>query len=122
MPMSSSRRSCLAVPGSSDRMILKAQSLTSDMVFLDLEDAVAPAAKAEARDRVTEALVQGQWGQRIRSVRINAVGTPWGLSDLVSVMEGAGEHLDTIMLPKVSTPAHVHWADASLTMLEQSLG
>ncbi|HCK79747.1 MAG TPA: CoA ester lyase [Actinobacteria bacterium] len=120
--MSSSRRSCLAVPGSSDRMILKAQSLTSDMVFLDLEDAVAPAAKAEARDRVTEALVQGQWGQRIRSVRINAVGTPWGLSDLVSVMEGAGEHLDTIMLPKVSTPAHVHWADASLTMLEQSLG
>jgi citrate lyase subunit beta/citryl-CoA lyase len=103
-------------------MLVKAQSLNSDMVFLDLEDAVAPSAKEAARVAVTEALVQGQWGQRIRSVRINAVGTPWGLGDLVSVMEGAGQHLDTVMLPKVSTPAHVHWADASLTMLEQSLG
>ena len=103
-------------------MLAKAQTLTSDMVFLDLEDAVAPSAKAAARAPVIEALTQGEWGARIRSVRINAVGTPWAFHDLTAVVEGAGEHLDTIMLPKCSSPAQVAWLDLSLTMLEQALG
>lgn len=103
-------------------MLLKAQSLDTDMVFLDLEDAVAPAAKASARAAVVEALTQGQWGDRIRCCRINDAAAPGALNDLMAVIEGAGEHLDTIMLPKVTGIDHVHWLDLSLTMLEQGLG
>jgi citrate lyase subunit beta / citryl-CoA lyase len=103
-------------------MLTKAQTLGADMVFLDLEDAVAPSVKASAREAVVEALVQGQWGERIRSVRINAVGTRWALDDLRTVVAGAGEHLDTVMLPKCSDPSHVHWLDHSLAMLESALG
>ena len=103
-------------------MLERAQSLASDMFFLDLEDAVAASAKESARQPVVEALVHGDWGDRIRSVRINAAGTAWALHDLVAIVEGAGEHLDTVMLPKCSSPAHVEWLDLSLTMLEKAVG
>jgi len=127
MPASSpdgvrSRRTCLAVPGSNVRMLEKAQGLDADMVFLDLEDAVAELAKPAARGNVVAALVDGDWGARVRSVRINAATTPWALGDLVAVGEGAGEQLDTVMLPKCSTPDHVAWLDLTLSMLEASLG
>ena len=102
-------------------MLIKAQSLATDMVFLDLEDAVAPAAKVQARTYVVAALTQGEWGSRIRSVRINSVGTTWALRDVITVVEGAGQNLDTIMLPKCSSSAQVHWLDQTLTMLESSL-
>lgn len=116
------RRTCLAVPGSSERMLEKAQTLATDMVFLDLEDAVAPDAKSAARASVVRALVEGSWGGRVRSVRINAASTPWALDDLRAVVEGAGDHFDTVMLPKVSDVDHVHWLDLSLGMLEATLG
>jgi citrate lyase subunit beta/citryl-CoA lyase len=103
-------------------MLLKAQSLETDMVFLDLEDAVAPSAKAAARAAVVEALTQGEWGERVRCVRINDASAPGALGDLTTVVEGAGEHLDTVMLPKVTGVDQVHWLDLTLTMLEQGLG
>ena len=116
------RRTCLAVPGSSARMMAKAQDLPADQVFLDLEDAVAPVAKEAARADVVAALVGGTWGARTRTVRVNATATRWTLGDVVALVEGAGEHLDTVMLPKVSSPAEVQWLDLTLTQLERTHG
>jgi citrate lyase subunit beta/citryl-CoA lyase len=103
-------------------MIAKAQTLASDMFFLDLEDAVAPSAKVDARQAVARALTEGDWGTRIRSVRVNAFGTPWCADDVASVVQQAGSHLDTIMLPKCSSPDQVVWLDGALTELESRLG
>ncbi|MDA3626233.1 CoA ester lyase [Saccharopolyspora oryzae] len=116
------RRSCLAVPGSSAKMIDKARGLAVDQFFLDLEDAVAPLAKAEARDRIVGALNEGGWDGKIRSVRVNALDTEWTYRDVVTVVEGAGAELDTIVLPKVSTPDHVRWLDLTLTQIERATG
>ncbi|RKT83305.1 citrate lyase subunit beta / citryl-CoA lyase [Saccharopolyspora antimicrobica] len=116
------RRSCLAVPGSSAKMIDKARGLAVDQFFLDLEDAVAPLAKAEARDRIVGALNEGGWEGKIRSVRVNALDTEWTYRDVVTVVEGAGAELDTIVLPKVSTAEHVRWLDLTLTQIERATG
>ena len=116
------RRSCLAVPGSSGRFLAKAQGLPCDEVFLDLEDAVAPAAKAAARVSVIEALNAGEWGGTLRAVRVNDVTTPWAYRDVIDVVEGAAANLDVIVLPKVTGPDHVSWLDLLLTQLEAALG
>ncbi|PRW64954.1 HpcH/HpaI aldolase/citrate lyase family protein [Actinopolyspora mortivallis] len=116
------RRSCLAVPGSEPRMIDKARGLEVDQFFLDLEDAVAPLAKAEARRTVVAALNEGGWGDRVRTVRVNALDTAWTYRDVVDVVEGAGQSLDTVMLPKVSGPDQVRWLDLTLGQLERALG
>lgn len=116
------RRSCLAVPGSSAKMIDKARGLAVDSFFLDLEDAVAPLAKAEARGRVAAALNEGGWDGKIRSVRVNDLTSQWTYRDVVEVVETAGENLDTIVLPKVSTPDHVRWLDLTLTQVERATG
>ncbi|WP_425565764.1 HpcH/HpaI aldolase/citrate lyase family protein [Saccharopolyspora gregorii] len=116
------RRSCLAVPGSSAKMIDKARGLAVDSFFLDLEDAVAPLAKAEARGRVAAALNEGGWDGKIRSVRVNDLTSQWTYRDVVEVVETAGENLDTIVLPKVSTSDHVRWLDLTLTQVERATG
>jgi citrate lyase subunit beta / citryl-CoA lyase len=116
------RRSCLAVPGSSQRFLAKAEGAACDEVFLDLEDAVAPAAKAAARGNVVEALNCGQWGGKLRAVRVNDVTTGWAHRDVIGVVEGAGANLDVIVLPKVTGPGDVVWLDLLLTQLEQELG
>ena len=116
------RRTSLAVPGSSQKMIDKARTLPVDLVFLDLEDAVAPAAKAEARTRVVAALAEGGWGSRVRAVRVNDWTTPWTYRDVVDVVEGAGADLDCIVLPKVADPGHVVALDLLLTQIERSVG
>ena len=116
------RRSCLAVPGSSAKMIDKARGLAVDQFFLDLEDAVAPLAKAEARDRIVGALTEGGWDGKTRSVRVNDLTTEWTYQDVVRVVEGAGAHLDTIILPKVGTAEHVRWLDLTLTQVEKANG
>ncbi|HEY8450819.1 MAG: CoA ester lyase [Micromonosporaceae bacterium] len=117
-----SRRSCLAVPGSNVRMIEKAQGLPADEVFLDLEDAVAPAAKAAARRNVISALTTGDWGGRTRVVRINDATSPWAYRDVVEVVEAAGGSLDCVMLPKVEDAGHVRWLDLTLGQIEAALG
>lgn len=116
------RRSCLAVPGSSVKMLDKARGLPADQVFLDLEDAVAPLAKEQARRNVVAALVEGGWGGRTRVVRINDVTTPWAYRDVVEVCEGAGTALDCLMLPKAQDASHVQWLDLTLTQIERALG
>jgi citrate lyase subunit beta / citryl-CoA lyase len=116
------RRSCLAVPGSNVKMLGKAQSLPADQVFLDLEDAVAPLAKPGARGNVVAALNDGDWGARIRVVRVNDATTQWAYRDVLEVVEGAGANLDCVMLPKVASAAHITWLDLTLTQLEQALG
>ncbi len=116
------RRSCLAVPGSSLKMLDKARGLPADQVFLDLEDAVAPLAKPEARKNVVAALNEGDWGAKTRVVRVNDLTTEWTYRDVVEVVEGAGANLDAVMLPKVQSAAHVEWLDLTLTQIEKAVG
>jgi citrate lyase subunit beta/citryl-CoA lyase len=121
MPMRS-RRTTLAVPASNPRFIAKARELPVDEFFLDLEDAVAPGAKAEARENAVAALNDGGWGDRVRVVRVNDVATPYAYRDVVEVVERAGADLDCLMLPKVSSPDHVVWLDLLLTQIERAVG
>lgn len=116
------RRSCLAVPGSSVKMLGKAQGLPADQVFLDLEDAVAPLAKPDARKNIVAALNEGDWAGKTRVVRVNDLTTPWTYRDVIEVVEGAGANLDCIMLPKVQNAAQVQWLDLTLTQIEKTLG
>ncbi|WP_089253510.1 HpcH/HpaI aldolase/citrate lyase family protein [Asanoa hainanensis] len=116
------RRSCLAVPGSSLKMLDKARGLPADQVFLDLEDAVAPLAKPEARKNVVAALNEGDWGTKTRVVRVNDLTTEWTYRDVVEVVEGAGANLDCVMLPKVQSAAHIEWLDLTLTQIEKAVG
>ncbi|MEO3826167.1 CoA ester lyase [Actinomadura sp. B10D3] len=117
-----SRRTTLAVPGSNPRFIEKARGLPADEVFLDLEDAVAPSAKEDARGTVVAALNEGDWAGRTRVVRVNDLDTPWAYRDVIEVVEGAGANLDAIMLPKVSDATHVQWLDRLLTQIERATG
>jgi len=117
-----SRRTTLAVPASNPRFIEKARGLASDEFFLDLEDAVAPQAKEEARANVIAALNDGGWGEKVRVVRVNDVTTPYAYRDVIEVVENAGANLDCLMLPKVSSPDHVVWLDLLLTQVERAAG
>src|SRR5215207_6647069 len=112
------RRSCLAVPGSSPKMLDKAQGLPADQVFLDLEDSVAPLAKPDARRNVVAALAGGGWTGKTRVVRVNDWTTTWTYADVIQVVEGAGASLDCLMLPKVQTAEQVVALDMLLTQLE----
>ena len=93
------RRTCLSVPGSSAKMIEKSKGLPADEVFLDLEDAVAPDAKAEARTQVAMALAAPGWSGQLRGVRVNDWTTPWTYADVIEVVSTAGASLDLIVLP-----------------------
>jgi citrate lyase subunit beta/citryl-CoA lyase len=116
--MARSRRSCHAVPGSSERFLAKAPQLEADEVFLDLEDAVAPDEKDGARERVIEALRTLEFGDTTVVVRVNGTQTPHYYRDLIAVVERAGARLDAIMLPKVQTPGDVEMTDKLLTQIE----
>ena len=117
-----SRRSCLAVPGSNPRFLEKAKELPADQVFLDLEDAVAPLAKPDARKNIIAALNEGGWGDRIRVVRVNDWTTEWTYRDVIEVVEGAGANLDCVMLPKVQDAEQVVALDTLLTQIEKAMG
>ncbi|MFF4194757.1 HpcH/HpaI aldolase/citrate lyase family protein [Nonomuraea sp. NPDC001831] len=117
-----SRRSVLSVPGSNPRFLEKAQTLPADEVFLDLEDSVAPLAKDEARKNVVTALREGDWTGRTRAVRVNDLTTMWTYRDVIEVVEGAGQFLDCLILPKVQDPTEVVWLDTLLTQIERSMG
>lgn len=117
-----SRRTCLAIPGSSPKMMAKGVTLAADQVFLDLEDSVAPKAKPGARDDVVSALRDQDWGEKTRVVRVNDCTTPWTLRDLEVVITGAGPHIDAIMLPKVQFAGQVHFVDHVIAQLEAEQG
>ena len=112
------RRTCLSVPGSSEKMIQKAKTLAADEVFLDLEDAVAPEAKAQARVQVAAVLAQPGWAGQLRGVRINDWTTPWTHADIIEVVARAGASLDIVVLPKVTNVSHVLALDLLLSQLE----
>ncbi len=116
------RRCQLSVPGSSEKMMAKAAALDLDHVFLDLEDAVAPSAKPDARGMIVDALNGLHWTPRTRCVRINDVETQWCHDDIIEVVTGAGEKLDTIMLTKAKSAADVMFVHLMLDQLEQKLG
>jgi citrate lyase subunit beta / citryl-CoA lyase len=104
-------------------MLAKAAGLPADQVFLDLEDAVAPSLKNdETRSAIVAALTEQTWTAGTRAVRVNAVGTPWCLDDIVGVVAGAGNALDCVMLPKVESAAQVHFAAQLLQQLELKHG
>ena len=111
-------RSELAVPGSNERMLEKAPSLGADIVMLDLEDAVAPDDKEQARRNVIGALQDLDWSACSVSLRINGLDTHWCYRDIVDVVEQAGEHLDSIMIPKVSGAGDVHLVATLLSQIE----
>ena len=103
-------------------MIEKAAASAADLVFLDLEDAVAPAQKVASRDMVVRGLRELDWGKKLRAVRVNDAQTQWAYGDVVSVVEGAGEHLDLLILPKVKAPRDVWFFETLLDQLEKKLG
>ena len=117
-----SRRSNLAVPGSSPKMLDKAKGLPADQVFMDIEDAVAPIAKPDARKNIVAALNEGGYDGKVRVVRVNDLTTHWTYRDVIEVVEGAGANLDCIMLPKVQTAEQIHWLDTLLTQIEKTMG
>jgi citrate lyase subunit beta/citryl-CoA lyase len=116
------RRVQLSVPGSNEKMMAKAAASAADHVFLDLEDAVAPSAKVAARGKIVTALKTLSWGKKTRCVRINDLSTKYAYQDIITVVEDAGEHLDTIMVPKVLSGADVHFAATLLNQIEQNIG
>jgi citrate lyase subunit beta/citryl-CoA lyase len=116
------RRSCHSVPGSNPRFIEKAQGLPADMVFLDLEDSVAPKEKEAARKTVAEAIRDGDWGDKVLCVRVNDWSTKWTTFDIIEVVGHAGSRLDEIMLPKVETAAQVVATDLMLRQVEIDAG
>ena len=105
------RRSVLYMPGANERALEKAKSLPTDALILDLEDSVAPDAKAEARERVAAAAASGDYGHREVTVRVNAPGTPWHADDLKAAAQ-AGP--DAVVVPKVDSPRTVHEVEAAL--------
>ena len=115
------RRSQLSVPGSSEKMLAKGAASAADHVFCDLEDAVAPAVKVEARDKIAWALNNLDWGKKTRCVRINDVTTEFCHGDIITIVEKAGGSLDTIMLTKPMNAGDVRFLDLMLNQLEKRL-
>jgi citrate lyase subunit beta/citryl-CoA lyase len=103
-------------------MIEKGMGLPADQVFLDLEDSVAPDAKAQARTQVAAALAGDGWAGQLRGVRVNDWTTPWTHADVIEVVAAGGAQLDVVVLPKVTDVAHVQALDLLLTQLELANG
>jgi malyl-CoA/(S)-citramalyl-CoA lyase len=115
-------RSELAVPGSSPQFFEKAARSAADAVFLDLEDAVAPDQKVQARKNIVQALHEVDWSDKTLTVRINGLDTPYMYRDVIDVIEQGSERLDLIMIPKVGTAADVYALDMLVTQCEQAMG
>ena len=116
------RRSCLSVPGSSERFLAKGPNVPADMTFLDLEDSVAPIEKEAARAKVVDAIKNLDWGDRVLCVRVNAWDSKWTAYDVLDVVGNAGDRLDEVMLPKVQSAAEVVALDLLLAQVEAHAG
>src|SRR4029450_12517632 len=115
-------RSELAVPGTNVRAMEKAATLDADVVFLDLEDAVAPDDKERARRQVIDALLRQDWSRRSVSVRINSLDTHWCYRDVVEVVEEGGDILDPGLVPKGGRPSDVEFVATLLDQIEAARG
>jgi malyl-CoA/(S)-citramalyl-CoA lyase len=114
-------RSELAVPGSNPSMFEKAAKSAADIIFLDVEDAVAPDDKAQARKNIIQGLNDIDWGRKTMMVRINGLDTHYMYRDVVDIVE-ACPRLDMILIPKVGTPADVYAIDMMVTQIETAMG
>lgn len=103
-------------------MLEKAPNSGADVVFLDLEDAVAPDDKEQARANIIEALKTYDWSKCAVSIRINGLDTPYAYRDLVEVVEACGDKLDTILIPKVGSPADIYFVATMLSQIEAYKG
>jgi len=112
------RRSALYLPASNAKAIAKARTLPADIVILDLEDAVAPEAKAEARAAALAAAAEGGFGRRELAIRANGIDTPWGAADLAAI---ATSGVDAVLVPKVSSPADIERYQAALAAAPATL-
>jgi citrate lyase beta subunit len=112
----------LFVPGNRPDMMAKAATSAADAVCLDLEDSVTPEEKPASRGHAIKALRGLDFGGRVRMVRINGLDTPFAYRDLVELVEGAGVHLDAVMLPKAASARDVWFVDTLLTQLEAHTG
>lgn len=115
------QRSELAVPATSERFFAKAAAGDADVVFLDLEDAVAPEQKGRARANAIAALNDLNWGSKTMAVRVNGLDTPWAYRDITEIAERC-PRLDMFMLPKVGTPFDIQFIDALLGQIERDIG
>lgn len=115
-------RSMLFAPASRREMIEKAAHSAADSVCIDLEDSIAPALKDRCRSDVIAALRELEFGHRARIVRINGMETSWAYRDLVDVVEGAGDRVDLIMIPKVRHADDVRFVDTLLSQIEARRG
>jgi citrate lyase subunit beta / citryl-CoA lyase len=113
------RRSELSTPAKNERMIAKAAASSADLVFLDLEDSIAPQEKANARRGAIEGLKELDWGKKTRGVRINSIETEYAHQDVIEIMEAAGGFVDVFIVPKVKSAHDVLWVDVLLTQLER---
>jgi malyl-CoA/(S)-citramalyl-CoA lyase len=109
-------------PGSRPAIFEKMAASAADVINLDLEDSVAPDDKPAARGNIIEAINGIDWGKKTLSVRINGLDTPYWYRDVVEVLEGAGDRLDMIMIPKVGCAADVYAVDALVTAIERAKG
>jgi citrate lyase beta subunit len=118
------QRSTLAVPASNMTMVEKAAESAADVVFLDLEDAVAPPEKPQARRNAIEALNTIDWAGKGKtvSIRINGLDTHYMYRDVVDIMEQAGDRVHMLLVPKVGTPADLYMVDALVNQIEQGCG
>jgi malyl-CoA/(S)-citramalyl-CoA lyase len=114
------RRSNLSVPGHVLKMHPKAAECAADVVMLDLEDSVPVDQKERARAQVIETLHAFDWSKKTITVRINGLDTPFGYRDLLEVAERAGAVIDAVVIPKVNTASHIHFADHMLNGIELS--
>jgi len=112
------QRCALAVPATSTHFFEKAARGAADSIFLDLEDAIAPARKTQARNEAIRALNEIDWGLKLLSVRVNGLDTAWALEDIVDVARNC-PRLDLILLPKTSTAFDVKFVDQILTLIER---
>lgn len=121
MTKSRLRRSELAVPASNPKFVEKSAESDADLVFLDLEDATAPSVKEAARNIAVDALNNLDWGDKVRAVRVNDHETEWAVYDMLSILEGAGNNLDVIIIPKVKRPSDLLFFETLLKSLEKKL-
>ncbi|MFT6451483.1 MAG: malyl-CoA/(S)-citramalyl-CoA lyase [Halocynthiibacter sp.] len=109
-------------PGSNTKLFPKMAASAADVINLDLEDAVAPNDKPQARKNIIEAISDVDWGNKTLAVRINGLDTPYWYRDVVDLLEQAGDRLDQIMIPKVGCAADIYAVDALVTAIETAKG
>ncbi len=116
------RRSVLSVPANREKMVCKAFTLAADMIMMDLEDSVPVEEKDRARAAVIAAFRDGDWGDRVRAYRINAMDTPFAYRDVIEVVEAVGDLIDVIVVPKVNDAAEIKALDLLLNQIEMRMG